>query len=155
MLPPTDHGLFEQAFDTFKAFDNLSVESSSSQQQAFPTSIWQILQHLLAWQAHQLAHLQGTEPLASFDEKRSWAAPRLPPSEGALHAAVTQFKHQLAALQGYANQSLGETPQALALRRVVLEGALHLSFHVGEVVLMRRLQGTYPLPAHMAEFLQE
>jgi hypothetical protein len=155
MLPANNHGLFAQAFDTFKAFDNLTVASSGAEQQIFPTSIWQILHHLLAWQAHQLAHLQGTVPLTEFDEQRSWAAPRTPPSEAALHAALTQFKQQLAALQVYADQALGETPHALVQRQVVLEGALHLSFHLGEVVLMRRLQGTYPLPAQMQAFLEE
>jgi hypothetical protein len=154
MLPSDNRSLFEQAFDTFKAFDDLTVASSSWEQEAFPASIWQILQHLLAWQAQQLAQLQGTALPASFDEKRSWEAARMPPSEAALQAAVTQFKHQLAALQVYATHALGETQQALAQRQVVLEGALHLSFHLGEVVLMRRLQGTYPLPAHMQAFLQ-
>jgi hypothetical protein len=43
MVPTDTQRLFAQAFDTFKAFDNLTVESSSAEQQAFPASIWQIL----------------------------------------------------------------------------------------------------------------
>jgi hypothetical protein len=154
MLPSDNRSLFEQAFDTFKAFDDLTVASSSWEQEAFPASIWQILQHLLAWQAQQLAQLQGTALPASFDEKRSWEAARMPPSEAALQAAVTQFKHQLAALQTYTDQVKEDPQVALAQCQVLLEVALHLSFHLGEVVLMRRLQSTYPLPAHMPEFLQ-
>jgi hypothetical protein len=57
MTPADSRRLFEQAFETFKAFDNLTVASSSWEQQAFPASIWQILQHLLLWQAYQLAQL--------------------------------------------------------------------------------------------------
>lgn len=146
--------LFEQAFDTFKAFDNLTVSSSSAEQQAFPASIWQILQHLLVWQTHQLAHLQGTASAEVFDEKRSWEAVRVPPSEAALHAAVTQFKHQLVDLQTWAREAKGNEQQVLAQRLILQDVALHLSFHLGEVVLMRRLLGSYPLPAHMPAFLQ-
>lgn len=146
--------LFEKSFDTFKAFDNLTVSSSSAEQQAFPASIWQILQHLLMWQMYQLAQLQGTASAEVFDEKRSWDAARVPPSEAALQAAVIQFKQQLVDLQTWASAATGDAQQVLAQGVILQEVALHLSFHLGEVVLMRRLQGSYPLPAHMPEFLQ-
>jgi uncharacterized damage-inducible protein DinB len=154
MVPTDTQRLFAQAFDTFKAFDNLTVESSSAEQQAFPASIWQILQHLLVWQAHQLVQLQGITSVETFDEKRSWDAARIPPSEAALQAAIRQFKHQLLELQRWANQAKGNAQQVVAQALILQEVALHLSFHLGEVVLMRRLQGSYPLPAHMQEFLQ-
>jgi hypothetical protein len=83
MLPADRRRLFEPAFATFKAFDNLTVASSSWKQLAFPASIWQIIQHLLAWQAHQLAQLPGTVPAEAFDEKRSWEAARAPKRSGA------------------------------------------------------------------------
>jgi uncharacterized damage-inducible protein DinB len=146
--------LFAQAFDTFKAFDDLTLKSSSAEQQAFPTTIWQILQHLLAWQAHQLAQLHGTALAGSFDEKQSWTTERLPPSQAALQAAVAQFKQQLTQLQTQASQATGDAPEVLERGLILQEVALHLSFHLGEVVLIRRLQGSYPLPAHMQEFLQ-
>lgn len=154
MLPADSSRLFEQAFDTFKAFDDLTVASSSWEQEVFPASIWQILQHLLVWQTQQLAQLRGTVPAEAFDEKQSWGAERVPPSEVALQAAVTQFKHHLAELQTYANQARGESSEVLEQGLVLQSVALHLSFHLGEVVLMRRLQGSYPWPAHMQEFLQ-
>lgn len=154
MTPADSCRLFEQAFAAFKAFDDLTLASSGSEQQTFPATIWQILQHLLTWQAHQLAQLQGTVSAASFDEKRSWAAERVPPSEAALQAAVTQFKHQLVQLQTWASKAKGDAQEVLDQGLVLQEVALHLSFHLGEVVLMRRLQGSYPWPAHMQEFLQ-
>lgn len=153
MLPADRRRLFEQAFATFKAFDQLTVASCSWEQLAFPTSIWQILQHLLAWQAHQLAQLQGAVLPESFDEKRSWEAARVPPNEAALQAAITQFNRQLADLQTWVSVAEGDAQQVLLQGVILQDVALHLSFHVGEVVLMRRLQGTYPLPAHMQEFL--
>ena len=44
MLPADRRRLFEPAFATFKAFDNLTVASCSWEQLAFPATIWQILQ---------------------------------------------------------------------------------------------------------------
>ncbi|MDJ0368047.1 DinB family protein [Hymenobacter sp. H14-R3] len=153
MIPSYSSRLFEQAFDTFKAFDDLTIVTSSSEQEAFPTSIWQILQHLLVWQEHQLARLQGEVLAKSFDEKQSWNSERVPPSQEALQEAVTQFKQGLARLQTYADQ-IREPQQVLTQGLLLQDFALHLSFHLGEVVLIRRLQGSYPLPAHMREFLQ-
>lgn len=34
-----NHHLFEQSFDTFKAFDNLTVANCSAEQEAFPATI--------------------------------------------------------------------------------------------------------------------
>ena len=155
MIPTDSSRLFEQAFETFKAFDGLTVASSSFGQEAFPASIWQILQHLLAWQAHQLAQLRGAAPTEPFDEERSWNAEPAPPSQGALQAAVAQLKQQLAQLQTHASQGAGEAQQALDQALVLQAVALHLSFHLGEVVLIRRLRGSYPWPAQMREFLQQ
>ena len=81
MMSTDSQRLFEQSFDTFKAFDNLTVASCSAEQEAFPTTIWQILQHLLVWQAHQLAQLQDIISAEALDEKRSWDATRVPPAK--------------------------------------------------------------------------
>lgn len=113
MLPADRRRLFEPAFATFKAFDNLTVASCSWEQLAFHTSIWQILQHLLAWQAHQLSQLPGTLPPEAFDEKRSWDVDRVPSGEAALQAAVTQFNRQLADLQTWVDAAEGDAPQVL------------------------------------------
>jgi hypothetical protein len=153
-IPPFIHRVFAQAFDTFKAFDNLTVASSSAEQQAYPATIWQILQHLRSWQEHQLAQLAGATLVEPFDEKRSWTSERVPPSQAALQATVSQIKGQLAGLQTHAAHLTGEAPEVMKQVLVVQDAALHLSFHLGEVVLIRRLQGSYPWPAQMSEFLQ-
>jgi hypothetical protein len=65
-----------------------------------------------------------------------------------------QFKHQLTQLQTWANEAKGNAQQVLEQGLILQEVVLHLSFHLAEVVLMRRLQGSYPLPGYMQEFLQ-
>lgn len=118
-----------QTFETFQAFDDLTVATSSSGQEAFPVSIWQILQHLLAWQAHQLTQLRSGTLAQAFDEQSSWNSERVPPNPAALQAAVTQFKQQLVELKNHANQAQGEL--LLVLEQVLQAAALHLFFHLG------------------------
>lgn len=37
--------------------------------------------------------------------------------------------------------------------KLIQDLSVHLSFHLGEVILMRRMAGTYPLPHQMKDFL--
>ncbi|MBG8556136.1 hypothetical protein [Hymenobacter guriensis] len=154
MIPANNSHLFEHTFDTFKAFDDLTVISSSAGQQAFPASVWQILQHLLAWQAHQLAQWHESTRADSFNEEGSWRTERIPPSQEAVQAAVAQFKQQLTQWATHATDVRDKAQGSHEQRLLLQEVALHLSFHLGEVVLIRRLQGSYPMPAQMQEFLR-
>ncbi|WP_324672150.1 DinB family protein [Hymenobacter sp. GOD-10R] len=146
--------LFDHAWDTFKAFDDLTVARSGLDQDEFPTSIWQILQHLITWQAFQLRLVQGLVPAESFQEDATWVRERVPPSEAVLRTAVQAFHGQLAAFQAALTQTAAIDEQELAKQQILQEVALHLAFHLGEVVLIRRLKGSYPLPQQMKAFLQ-
>lgn len=154
MLPdPTK--IFANAFDTFKAFDNLTLESSGLHQQAFPTSIWQILNHLIGWQTYQLDKLSGMQVEKMLNEEATWIEEKVPQSEEALQVAVEQFKSQLEALKSIVAPLDSVTKVTTDAFNLIQSLALHLSFHLGEVVLIRRLEGTYPLPHQMNAFLSE
>ena len=146
--------LFDHALDTFKAFDNLTIESSGLDQEEFPTSVWQILQHLVRWQAFQLSQLQGVVPEKPFSEEATWGDEKSPPSDAVLQTAVREFNGQLASFQTALNQIAATDEQELDKQKIIQEVALHLAFHLGEVVLIRRVKGSYPLPHQMKAFLQ-
>lgn len=147
-------GLFKNAFETFKAFDNLTVKNSGEDQDAFPTSIWQILNHLLLWQAYYLSCLQGHSLEMHINEVDTWSSERNPSSEAALQTAVTTFRDQLETIQTEVN-CLPDVGEALTGKlKLIQDMAVHLSFHLGEVVLMRRMKGSYPMPHQMKEFFQ-
>ena len=154
MTQPDFGYVFGSALDTFKAFDNLTVENSSADGPAFPTSIWQILNHLIAWQTYQLSRLRDAAPGKHVDEPDTWIREKAPQSEPDLRAAVAQFKDQLEAIRAEVRR-FNDTGYALADKlKIVQELSLHLSFHLGEVVLMRRMGGSYPMPHQMKAFLQ-
>jgi hypothetical protein len=48
MMLTDSRRLIAEAFETFKAFDDLTVASSGGELPTAPASLWQILQHLLA-----------------------------------------------------------------------------------------------------------
>jgi uncharacterized damage-inducible protein DinB len=146
--------LFKDALATFKAFDNLTVKNSGSDQDGFPMSVWQILNHLLSWQAYQISSIKGQTPEKHISEIDTWLNEKAASSEEVLQVAVTRFKKQLEFVQTEIYQ-LPATGEALKGKlKIFQEIALHLSFHLGEVVLMRRVNGSYPMPGQMKEFLQ-
>jgi hypothetical protein len=153
MKKPGIEDVFVDALDTFKAFDNLTVVNSGANQQAFPTSIWQILNHLTLWQEYQIGVLKGIIPEGDISEKDTWIKEREPQDETTLQKVVDSFKLQLETIKAEIKSVLAEN--SLTKLVIIQQLSLHLSFHLGEVVLIRRLSGSYPLPHQMKEFLQQ
>jgi hypothetical protein len=153
MKQPGIEEIFADALDTFKAFDNLTVVTIGASEQALPTSIWQILNHLTLWQEYQIGVLKGTIPENAISEKDTWIKEREPQDETTLQKAVERFKLQLEIIKA-AIQSPSVNDNLIKLK-LIQQLSLHLSFHLGEVVLIRRLNGSYPLAHQMKEFLQQ
>ncbi|QHT71750.1 hypothetical protein GXP67_36355 [Rhodocytophaga rosea] len=146
--------IFKDVFDTYKAFDNLTVANSGAFQDQFPTSVWQILNHLIAWQAYQIGCLQGAIPEKHLSEVDTWVSEIVPPSEAILQEGVEKFKKQLQDIERVVDLLSASDEDVTDKLKIIQELAMHLSFHLGEVVLMRRMQGSYPMPHQMKAFLQ-
>jgi uncharacterized damage-inducible protein DinB len=155
MNPIDLNHLFHDSLDTFKAFENLDLKSSGANQESFPGSVWQILNHLIIWQEYQLKILRKQEPETDIHEGDTWIKEKMPPSEEVLQVAVEQFKEQSLAIKAEIAK-LPSTSESLGKQlKTIQDLTLHLSFHLGEVVLIRRIQGSYPLPHQMKAFLAE
>ena len=152
-MPNHYQALFANSFDTFKVFDNLTLSEISNTPANSPKTIWQILNHLITWQNYQLTQLKNIQQHIGLDEEATWIDDQNPSDQQELNNALVTFKNQHQQLAGeisaldsndmYINQKL----------KIVQDLSVHLSFHVGEVILMRRMAGTYPLPHQMKEFL--
>jgi hypothetical protein len=153
MEDPNWKQVFTEAFDTFKAFDTLTVADAGVHPFPFPATIWQILNHLIQWQAYQLQLLEGIESIQNIREADTWIREQAPHSAEALEKAATQFKQQIADLQDAIIRWNGTEQIDTAKLKQIQEVSLHLSFHLGEVVLIRRVTGSYPLPHQMKAFL--
>jgi hypothetical protein len=153
-MPNHYQALFAHSFDTFKVFDNLTLGEISNTPVNSPKTIWQILNHLIMWQNYQLTQLKNIQQNIELNEEATWIDDQNPPGQQELNNALAIFKNQ--------HQQLAEEISAFDSNdiyidqklKIVQDLSVHLSFHVGEVILMRRMAGTYPLPHQMKDFLK-
>lgn len=109
-----------------------------------PYSIYQLLRHLVYWQDLLLRALRG-EPVAwPRTAAEGWRAPQRPPSEAAWREAVARFLAGLREAQQRARELAGR-PEDPLLRHVLVL-ALHNSYHLGQIVLLRRMLDAWPPP---------
>jgi hypothetical protein len=143
---------YANSLDTFKAFENLKVQNLNSEFE-FPATLWQILNHLISWQQWQLEQLTRNGPTDHFDESKSWIDEKLPLNQTMLDHAIELFDRQISEIKEAMAQLKDNGEACFRQWKIIQDLSLHLSFHLGEVVLMRRLMKDYPLPHQMKEFL--
>ena len=144
--------LFSEAFDTFRVFENLSFNIVTQITPGTPKTIWQILNHLIIWQESQLLLLNDELSEKPVTEKETWNA-KIPTSKNEIDTAVSIFNAQLFKINTIASTlSLKDTNIEFKLR-TLQDMSNHLSFHLGEIVLIRRQCKNYPMPEEMKAFL--
>ncbi|RFZ82018.1 hypothetical protein DYU05_15420 [Mucilaginibacter terrenus] len=147
--------LFKDAFDTYKAFDGLiAVESGRELHKAkMPATIWQIINHLIAWHTHQIKVLKDPTHTVEADELETWIDEEQANSQKELDKTVVLLYDLLDQVKKQAKKLNPGEEQFTSKVKLLQEISTHLAYHVGEVVLIRRMTGNYPLPHQMKEFL--
>jgi hypothetical protein len=145
--------IFKSSFDTFKVFDKLTPIEAGRSIPSVPKTIWQILNHLIIWQGHQLSQLKKAEVKDELIELTTWIAEDECGSEVVFNDAVLIFENQICKIKDIVSK-LSENGAFLQRNLKILQDlSIHLSFHLGEIILMRRMTGNYPLPHEMKDFL--
>ncbi|RYU91207.1 hypothetical protein EWM62_04515 [Mucilaginibacter terrigena] len=152
-MPNQFQTLFAGSFDTFKVFDNLTLNDINTAPANAPKTIWQILNHLIKWQGYQLAQIKNIDKAIILNEEETWINEQQPATQDELDKALAVFKGQQQILAMELSLFDEKAPGISQKLKIVQDLSIHLSFHVGEVVLMRRMAGTYPLPHQMRDFL--
>jgi uncharacterized damage-inducible protein DinB len=144
--------VFSDSFDTFKVFDNLTVLQSGLTNHHSPKSIWQILHHLVTWQDYQLAKLRNSVT-QDVSETETWPAETNCSDQRILNTKIRQFETQIEQLKlELSNMTVAQADIEQKLK-IVQDMTVHLSFHLGEIVLIMRQNGHYPMPGEMKHFL--
>jgi hypothetical protein len=146
--------LFKDSFDTFKAFDNLTIEQASQTSDNTPKTVWQILNHLTIWQNHQLRLLRNEFVNANIAEIDTWTEGQTVKNQKLLDEKVNEFKEQLDSIKSVINDLNKANERNEINIKIIHNMSLHLSFHLGEIINLRRTQRNYPWPNEMAEFLK-
>lgn len=146
--------IFSGSFDTFKVFENLTVEKVNKTINGMPQTIWQILNHLTIWQAYQIAMLKGDKPgNTGFNEQASWIDDKYVKHQEELDEHIKTLKGQIEQVEHFIGTLNANKHKLQNELRIIQEMSTHLSFHLGELVLILRINGNYPLPHEMKAFL--
>jgi len=117
-----------------------------------PHSPWEILEHLRMAQHDLLDFAQNSKYEAMQWPDDYWPKSPKPPSAKAWNASIAQFKRDRGAVKKLAMDPTidlaariphGTKPTQTYLRAVLLV-LDHNAYHVGELVLLRRLLGAWP-----------
>jgi len=152
-MPNPFETLFADSFDTFRVFDKLTISEIDNPPAHSPKTIWQIINHLTAWQVHQLKQLRNIHDNLLIGEDATWIDNTNASTQADLDSRVNLLDEQLAGLKAEIQKFNMADADIMQKLKLVQDLSVHLSFHVGEVVLMRRMTGNYPLPHQMKDFL--
>ncbi|MFO7171800.1 MAG: DinB family protein [Bacillota bacterium] len=131
------------------ALDGLDWELAGRRPPGSPHSIWEILQHMIFWQDFFLAWMRGERPAVPATAAASWPDRTAPEGAAEWEGAVARFQKGLAEAMAEAEKDLeatipGSPGHSRADALVQLIG--HNSYHLGQIVLLRRQLGAWPPP---------
>lgn len=152
-MPNQFETLFAESFDTFKVFEKLTLSEIDNPPANSPKTIWQIINHLIAWQGHQLKQLQNMVDDLQIDEQATWIDNTNAATQADLDSTIALFNKQHTDLKAEIQKLDMADADIMAKIKLVQGLSVHLFFHVGEIILMRRMTGNYPLPHQMKDFL--
>jgi hypothetical protein len=135
--------------DFEKAIHGLPAKLRGTKPEGAPYSAWQLLEHMRIAQWDILEFSRNPEHISPEWPSGYWPETEAPPSPAAWEKSVKEFRADMAAMQ-----ALVEDPGTDLFARIrggsgqtVLREALlvadHNAYHLGELVLVRRLLGAW------------
>ena len=144
--------LFVDSFDTFKVFDKLDTQQASLTNNNSPKSVWQILNHLIIWQDYQIKKLCDNDT-KDINEIDTWFAEKVIINHNLLNEKITKFEKQIEMIKVELTKMTTGQKDIEQKLKIVQDLTVHLSFHLGEIILIMRQNGHYPMPSDMKTFL--
>jgi len=142
---------WEDAHTSFdSAVADLPVEARSQCPAGLPYSPWQLVEHLRITQHDILEFCLNPQYAELKWPKDYWPASAAPPDARAWARSIAAFQRDRAALQQLADNQEIELESAIphgtgqTYLRELLLAADHASYHVGELIVVRRLLGAWP-----------
>lgn len=141
--------------DPLACVEDLAADLAGRHVENFPHSIWQILWHMNFWTDYELRRIRGEKPNYPAHASESWP-PSAPPSEAAWGKEVARFAELLNTLATMAEADSnvlsrevpaldpGQERRTSTVLAVLWQIAVHNSYHVGQIALLRRALGSWP-----------
>jgi uncharacterized damage-inducible protein DinB len=135
--------------DASRMLDGLDWQLAGRRLADAPYTIQQEANHIIYWNGYSLAAAHGENPTPPEHDVDGWPGPAAPASAADWEAFVGAYKASLAALAteiGRADLG-GMMPSGRRTRTDVLRAmGNHVSYHVGQIALLRRMLGAWPPP---------
>lgn len=136
--------------------EDLPLELAGRRVEGFPHSIWQMIGHMNYWMDYELRRIAGEGPKYPEHAAESWPAVPAPGDEREWKSAAAKFEELLGRLTNLAEATVQELAREVAathpdhakhastLRDVLWQTLVHNSYHVGQIVMLRRMLGAWP-----------
>ena len=134
--------------DATDALDGLTAEQAGARPDGWPYSIAQQVAHMLFWQRHMHEELEKGEAVEVSTAAASWPDVAVEdwPRVRDDFLAILEKNKELARDADLLQRPYREG-KSFSLGVKLLNMVTHDSYHLGQVVLMRRLLGAWPPPA--------
>jgi hypothetical protein len=138
------HADFEAAVKDFPP------EARGKRPKGSPHSPWELLEHLRIAQWDILEFSRRAGHVSPEFPAGYWPAAQAPPDEEAWDASVEGFRHDLAALAAFVSDEstdlFARIPhgEGQTVLREALVAADHNAYHLGQLLLVRKLLGAWP-----------
>jgi uncharacterized damage-inducible protein DinB len=142
--------------DPVACLEDLPASLASRKVDGYPHSIWQIAGHMNYWMAYELKRIAGKCPVYPEHAIESWPATDGPANEEAWQDAVREFRAFLDNLAVLSDSGPDELQRNVAgthalqesasstVETVLWQTAVHNSYHLGQIALLRRSFGAWP-----------
>jgi uncharacterized damage-inducible protein DinB len=142
---------WEQAHAKFdSAIDGLPPELRGRRPDGFPHSAWELVEHIRRTQRDLLEFCENPNYKELKWPDDYWPSSPAPATAAAWDAAIDEFHRDNAALATFASDApldlTAKIPHGTGQTylRTVLLAIDHTSYHVGQIVAVRRLLGAWP-----------
>jgi uncharacterized damage-inducible protein DinB len=133
--------------DVCGSLEGLDWRMAGRKTEEGPHTVFQILNHMIYWQDFSIQWLYGEKPRTPKHASDSWPGTEKPESQEEWDTALARFKAGLDELQ---NQTRTSDLSARVGEKTVMEviqlTASHNSYHIGQIVFLRRISDTWPPP---------
>jgi len=129
-------------------FEGLSWKAAGARPEGASHSVFQVLNHMSFWQDWVVGWLAGQAPPVPRHASGGWPGDTAPANAAEWQRAVRRFRKGLQAMTRGAREVGLLTRHGARTRLEMLQSiAAHNSYHAGQVVVLRQMQGAWPPPS--------
>ena len=140
---------------TLQALEGLHWFSAGDRPGRARHSVFRTLNHMSFWQDAALAGLRGAQAPSPERNRKGWPGEEEPGSSKEWEAALARFRTGLEGMieqaQAGGVERVADPVREKTALQVILSIANHNSYHLGQIVLLRRQLASWPPPSLTAE----